>query len=41
MQCSSLAGSIEDFGTVASHDAYAAQLKAEHGRKSGFWGLVG
>jgi hypothetical protein len=41
MQCSSLAGSIEDFGTVATHDAYAAQLKAEHGRKSGFWGLVG
>jgi hypothetical protein len=41
MQCSSLAGSIEDFGTVATHDAYAAYLKAEHGRKSGFWGLVG
>jgi hypothetical protein len=40
MECASLASSISDFGTVETHDAYAARLKTEHGRKSGFWGLI-
>jgi hypothetical protein len=40
MECASLAGSIPDFGAFETHDAYAARLKAEHGRKSGFWSLI-
>jgi Family of unknown function (DUF6880) len=40
MECVGLASSIPDFGTFETHDAYAARLKAEHGRKSGFWGLI-
>jgi hypothetical protein len=37
MECASLAAAIGDFGAFESHAAYAARLKAEHGRKSGFW----
>jgi hypothetical protein len=40
MECASLAPSIPDFGAFERHDAYAARLKAEHGRKSGFWSLI-
>jgi hypothetical protein len=40
MECASLASSIENFGTCESHEAYAARLKAEHGRKSSFWSLM-
>ena len=40
MECARLASSIPDFGAFETHDAYAARLKAEHGRKSGFWSLV-
>jgi hypothetical protein len=36
-----LASRIEDYGTFESHALYATRLKQEHGRKSGFWGLVG
>ncbi|WP_299134373.1 DUF6880 family protein [uncultured Amaricoccus sp.] len=36
--CADLAGRIENFAPVETHDAYAARLKSEHGRKSGFWG---
>ncbi|WP_010546128.1 DUF6880 family protein [Sphingomonas elodea] len=35
--CEHLAKRIDDFGTHPDHDAYAAQLEARHGRKSGFW----
>ena len=35
--CADLAGRIEDFGPVEPHQAYAARLKAEHGKKTGFW----
>ena len=35
--CSDLAGRIEDFGPVEPHQAYAARLKAEHGKKTVFW----
>ncbi len=40
IECASLASSIADFGTFETHDAYVARLKAEHGRKSGFWSLI-
>jgi hypothetical protein len=38
--CADLAGRIEDFGPVGPHLAYAARLKAEHGKKTGFWSKV-
>jgi hypothetical protein len=40
MECASLAGSIPDFGAFETHEAYSARLKAEHGRKNGFWSLI-
>jgi hypothetical protein len=40
MECASLAAAIGDFGAFESHRAYAARLKAQHGRKSGFWSLI-
>ena len=40
LECASLASSIADFGAFETHGAYAARLKAEHGRKSGFWSLI-
>ncbi len=41
LECQSLAGQIEDFGSFETHDAYRARLEAEHGRKSSFWSLLG
>jgi hypothetical protein len=40
-ECAALGSGIEDCGTLESHATYVARLKQEHGRKSGFWGLVG
>lgn len=40
IECAGLASSIPDFGAFETHAAYAARLKAEHGRKSGFWSLI-
>lgn len=40
MECESLAAAIKDFDAFETHTAYAARLKAEHGRKSGFWSLI-
>lgn len=40
MECTSLASSIDDYGAFETHEAYSARLKAEHGRKSGFWSLI-
>lgn len=40
MECASLAAAIKDFGAFETHAAYTARLKAEHGRKSGFWSLI-
>lgn len=40
MECESLAAAIKEFGAFETHAAYAARLKAEHGRKSGFWSLI-
>lgn len=39
--CEGLAAAIPDFGAVPTHEAYVARLKAAHGRKTGFWSLVG
>jgi Family of unknown function (DUF6880) len=41
LDCGGLAASIGSFGECEPHDAYEARLRREHGRKSGFWGLVG
>ena len=41
LECESLASSVPDWGTVEPHKAYVARLKAQHGRKSAFWSLVG
>ncbi len=40
-ECASLAPAIADYGSFETHEAYVARLEARHGRKSGFWGLVG
>ncbi len=39
-ECQSLASQIDDFGDARQHEDYVADLKREHGRKSGFWGLA-
>lgn len=39
-ECRSLASQIDDFGDTRRHEGYVADLKREHGRKSGFWGLA-
>ncbi len=35
--CAYLARRIEDWAGHPDHDIYVADLKARHGRKSGFW----
>jgi hypothetical protein len=35
--CAGLADRIVDFGAVPDHAAYEKQLRATHGRKTGFW----
>ena len=40
LECGALAGSIEDYGAFAPHEAYHAALRKVHGRKHGFWPLV-
>ncbi|NJM35150.1 MAG: hypothetical protein HC850_11060 [Rhodomicrobium sp.] len=39
-ECANLAAAIGDFGSLPGHEPYIAGLKAQHGRKSGFWGLL-
>lgn len=41
LECASLAGQIKDCDAAESHAAYEARLRREHGRKTGFWGLIG
>jgi hypothetical protein len=36
-ECAELASRINDFGAFETHDVYVARLKAQHGRKYGFW----
>jgi hypothetical protein len=40
LECSSLASSIQDFGTFETHETFASRLHARHGRKAGFWAQV-
>lgn len=40
-ECGVLAQHIDDFGNVASHDTYVSELKSRHGKKQGFWNLLG
>jgi hypothetical protein len=40
VECESLASAMKEFGAFETHAAYAVRLKAEHGRKSGFWNLI-
>jgi hypothetical protein len=40
LDCAGLASLVPDFGTFETHEAYAARLKAQHGRKSAFWSLI-
>jgi hypothetical protein len=40
MECASLAASIADYARFETHEAYAARLKAAHGRKTAFWAEV-
>lgn len=40
LECRSLVGRIEDFGTLPDHEAYVAGLKVRHGRKAAFWEFV-
>ena len=37
-ECDALASQIKDFGAFEPHDVYVARLRAQHARKSGFWG---
>lgn len=38
--CRSLAERIGDWGGTSDHGGYGSQLRRDHGRKYGFWGLV-
>jgi hypothetical protein len=40
LECQSLASSIKDFGSFETHEVFVSRLRAEHGRKTGFWGQV-
>jgi hypothetical protein len=40
LECQSLAAGIQDFGAFETHDAFVQRLRAQHGRKSGFWAQV-
>jgi hypothetical protein len=40
LECQSLAPSIKDFGVFETHEAFVSRLRAEHGRKTGFWAQV-
>ncbi len=38
--CADLAHQIEDFAPLDPHAHYVARLKAQHGKKTGFWGKL-
>jgi hypothetical protein len=40
IECTSLASTVQDFGTFEAHDAYIGRLHREHPRKSSFWSLT-
>ena len=39
LECESLVGLIDDFQRFETHEAFLERLKADHGRKTGFWNL--
>jgi hypothetical protein len=39
-ECRALEAGIGDHGDFETHDAFLARLKAQHGRKTGFWSQV-
>ena len=39
-ECASLASAIKEFGAFETHVTFTTRLRAEHGRKSGFWSLI-
>ena len=39
-ECRSLAHLVGDYGAFETHDAFAARLRAQHGRKTCFWAHV-
>ncbi|WP_376094069.1 DUF6880 family protein [Roseomonas sp. CCTCC AB2023176] len=41
LECRALAAVIGDFGTFETHEVFLGRLRAEHGRKAGFWAAVG
>lgn len=41
LECDTLSGHISDFRTFTPHEAYVASLKRLHGKKYGFWSLIG
>ncbi|WP_372624480.1 DUF6880 family protein, partial [Falsiroseomonas sp.] len=40
LECRSLVASIQDFGTLETHEVFISRLRAKHGRKTGFWSQV-
>jgi hypothetical protein len=40
LDCSSLAATIEDYRRFEPHEAYEANLRREHGKKSSFWSFI-
>jgi hypothetical protein len=40
LACRSLEASIRDHGGFETHEAFVARLRAQHGRKTGFWSQV-
>ena len=40
VECGHLASRIADWGAAEPHGAYLPRLRAQHGRKAGFWTAV-
>ena len=40
LECASLAPSIQDYGSVETHESFVGRLRAKYGRKTGFWGQL-
>ena len=40
LECRTLEASISDHGVFETHEAFVARLRAQHGRKVGFWSQV-
>jgi hypothetical protein len=40
LECQALDPSIEDYASFEAHDAFIERIRANHGRKTGFWSRV-